>query len=224
MYHHQVVVDKMNRYGSQTNPLWKKILMATLFISVLSFFFFSTSWVVTVRNMFHFVKYLIGLEKEPVLEQYQLKPFKAFPQVARSPWFYLNMFALTVFNTIVYINYGPVPILYFFLCNAFCNGLHPLGMRQVQEHYIQKRSQPTNSVYSPFGTLLLNIGYHNEHHDFPNIPWNRLPKLKEIAPEFYNNLFYWHSYTEVFIDFFKNEGIPYTSLLEDLYEEPPKQK
>ena len=34
----------------------------------------------------------------------------------------------------------------------------------------------------------MNIGYHNEHHDFPFVPWNRLPRLKAIVPEVYDVL------------------------------------
>jgi sphingolipid delta-4 desaturase len=33
--------------------------------------------------------------------------------------------------------------------------------------------------------LALNVGYHNEHHDFPSVPWNRLPRLRRTAPEAY---------------------------------------
>jgi len=27
-----------------------------------------------------------------------------------------------------------------------------------------------------------------EHHDFPGVPWNKLPELTRIAPEYYENL------------------------------------
>ena len=32
------------------------------------------------------------------------------------------------------------------------------------------------------------VGYHNEHHDFPSVPWTRLPQLRAIAKEFYDPL------------------------------------
>jgi sphingolipid delta-4 desaturase len=45
------------------------------------------------------------------------------------------------------------------------------------------------------------VGYHNEHHDFPAIPWNNLPKLKAMAPEFYDNLKYHTSWTRIWLTF-----------------------
>lgn len=36
--------------------------------------------------------------------------------------------------------------------------------------------------------LTWNVGYHNEHHDFPYIAWTRLPELRRIAAEFYDPL------------------------------------
>lgn len=32
------------------------------------------------------------------------------------------------------------------------------------------------------------VGYHNEHHDFPSVPWTRLPALRAAAREFYDPL------------------------------------
>ena len=32
------------------------------------------------------------------------------------------------------------------------------------------------------------VGYHNEHHDFPSVPWTRLPELRSLAHEFYDDL------------------------------------
>lgn len=46
MYHHQVVVDKMERYGPQKNPLIKKILYTVMYISALSLIFFVASVVI----------------------------------------------------------------------------------------------------------------------------------------------------------------------------------
>lgn len=37
-------------------------------------------------------------------------------------------------------------------------------------------------------SLIPQVGYHNEHHDFPSIPWTRLPELRRIASEFYEPL------------------------------------
>jgi sphingolipid delta-4 desaturase len=33
---------------------------------------------------------------------------------------------------------------------------------------------------------------HSEHHDFPSVPWTRLPALRRIAAEFYDPL-PWHA-------------------------------
>ena len=46
----------------------------------------------------------------------------------------------------------------------------------------------TYSYYGPLNILTYNVGLHNEHHDFPAIPWTRLYALHSIASEFYEPL------------------------------------
>jgi len=48
--------------------------------------------------------------------------------------------------------------------------------------------QETGSYYGSLNRLALNVGYHNEHHDFPSVPWNRLPRIRALAPEVYASL------------------------------------
>ena len=49
--------------------------------------------------------------------------------------------------------------------------------------------QPTMSTYSRLTSLsCLNLNFHVEHHDFPQVPWSRLPAIKAAAPEFYATL------------------------------------
>ena len=75
---------------------------------------------------------------------------------------------------------------------VFAIGLHPLGARWIQEHFALAPGQETYSYYGPLNKVSFNVGYHNEHHDLVTIPWSRLPQVRRIAPEFYDGL---HSYT-----------------------------
>eukprot|EP01027_Heterolobosea_sp_BB2_P024471 GEZU01036867.1.p1 GENE.GEZU01036867.1~~GEZU01036867.1.p1 ORF type:complete len:398 (+),score=45.62 GEZU01036867.1:87-1280(+) len=91
---------------------------------------------------------------------------------------------------------------YLSLSFVFSIGFHPLGARWIAEHYAVSPPQETYSYYGSLNLVAFNIGYHNEHHDFPGvIPWNRLPELRKIANEFYEPLYQHQSYTKLLCDF-----------------------
>ncbi|WP_280640546.1 fatty acid desaturase [Hymenobacter volaticus] len=67
--------------------------------------------------------------------------------------------------------------------------------------------QETYSYYGRLNGVNMNVGYHNEHHDMPSIPWNHLPRLKALAPEFYEPLLHHRSYTKLFFQFLFDQEI-----------------
>ena len=83
----------------------------------------------------------------------------------------------------------------------FSVGLHPLGARWIQEHFLTDGNQETKSYYGPLNVINLNVGYHNEHHDFPSVPWQNLPKIKKAAHEYYDSLASHKSYTRLLFKF-----------------------
>lgn len=92
-------------------------------------------------------------------------------------------------------------LVYLLLSLVFAGGLHPTAGHFISEHYVFKEGQETYSYYGPLNALTFNVGYHNEHHDFPQIPGSRLPQLKKLAPEFYDNLASYNSWSRVILDF-----------------------
>jgi sphingolipid delta-4 desaturase len=114
-------------------------------------------------------------------------------------WFFLNLvtqigFLVSFFFIAGGRGLGGPALLYLFLSTFFALGFHPMGGRWIQEHYLVRPEQETNSYYGPLNKFCFNMGYHNEHHDFMKVPWSRLPQVRERAPEYYNHLFYWNSW------------------------------
>ncbi len=87
------------------------------------------------------------------------------------------------------------------LSSFFAIGLHPFGARWIQEHYVFKEGQETYSYYGPLNNVCFNMGYHNEHHDLVTVPWSRLPRIRALAPEFYDNLYAHRSWTALLFQF-----------------------
>ncbi len=117
-------------------------------------------------------------------------------------WSAANYLVQIVFVAAILYFMGWHAMGFLLLSFSFSIGLHPLGARWIQEHYLTYSSQQeTYSYYGHLNTVSFNIGFHNEHHDFPSIPWNKLPQLKKAAPKYYDSLLYHKSLTILFFRF-----------------------
>lgn len=89
-------------------------------------------------------------------------------------------------------------------------GLHPVAGHFISEHYMFAKGFETYSYYGPLNWITFNVGYHNEHHDFPAVPGSRLPEVKRIAAEFYETMPQHTSWTRVLYDFVMDPSVgPY---------------
>jgi sphingolipid 4-desaturase/C4-monooxygenase len=147
----------------------------------------------------YFVGKVLWLLFYPVFQVFRINRLKEIKPV--DGWVLLNWGIQTVFIVLITAMLGPKAILFLLMSFFFSVGLHPLGARWIQEHYLTYGDQETYSYYGPLNNVAFNVGYHNEHHDFPSIPWNRLPKIREGAPTFYNTLYYHTSWTKLFFRF-----------------------
>ncbi|KAJ2611568.1 sphingolipid delta-4 desaturase [Coemansia sp. RSA 1804] len=116
-------------------------------------------------------------------------------------WELIN-WAFIVSVDILIARYMSVRSLAYLAVSVFFGyGMHPGAAHFIQEHYIFRDGQETYSYYGSGNILYLNIGLHNEHHDFPQIPWTRIWKLRRIATEFYDPLFAHTSWINVILHF-----------------------
>jgi len=124
---------------------------------------------------------------------YGLRPYVVCPKSPNTLEL-INTISIVSWDIFIGFYFGPKAVVYLILGTIFGLGLNPVAAHILAEHYEFIKGQDTYSYYGVMNIPNLNIGYHIEHHDFPNIPWRSLPKLREIAPEFYNTLPHHKSY------------------------------
>lgn len=126
----------------------------------------------------------------------------------------LNILAQVLFDWLLTRYVGGHALAYLVMSSFLAGSLHPCAAHFIAEHYIfdkqpETTKDPSNltpvpetfSYYGPLNMLTFNVGLHNEHHDFPAVPWTRLPVLHETAREFYNELPHHKSWTWVIWQF-----------------------
>eukprot|EP00933_Yihiella_yeosuensis_P038199 TRINITY_DN32145_c0_g1_i1.p1 TRINITY_DN32145_c0_g1~~TRINITY_DN32145_c0_g1_i1.p1 ORF type:complete len:330 (+),score=32.25 TRINITY_DN32145_c0_g1_i1:97-1086(+) len=120
---------------------------------------------------------------------YALRPLLIKPDlVPWGPWMFCNWGIQFAFDGLMVYLFGPKVMLYFLFSTFFAGSIHPTAGHFIAEHYVMEGSVETYSYYGPLNWLTYNVGYHNEHHDFPNIAWSSLPKVRAAAPEYYDKL------------------------------------
>jgi sphingolipid delta-4 desaturase len=146
---------------------------------------------------------------------YALRPCLTKPELVptHDPFLVLNWLVQITFDATMVYFCGARVMLYFLLSTFFAGSIHPTAGHFLAEHYVMDGKTETYSYYGPLNMLTYNVGYHNEHHDFPNIAWSNLPKVREVAPEFYNDLPQCKSWPGVIFRYiFDNSISPYSRM------------
>ena len=131
---------------------------------------------------------------------YAIRPLFVRPK-PMGKWDALNLVTQLGFD-LAFVKLAGGRAFTYLLASVFLGGgLHPIAGHFISEHYVFEPGQETYSYYGPLNAFVYNVGYHNEHHDFPKVPGSRLHKIREIAPEYYNTLKYHTSWTKVIKDY-----------------------
>ncbi|KAI1289424.1 Sphingolipid delta(4)-desaturase DES1 [Halotydeus destructor] len=174
---------------------------------------------------------------------YSLRPFFVYP-LPPEPMELVNLITQMSFNAFVVHTFGWHILWTMLGGSLIAMGMHPVAGHFISEHYIMFTKEDekehlakgdavegvsvsngkilipeTSSYYGPLNYVTFNVGYHVEHHDFPSIPGSRLPQLRKIAPEFYNNLRHHTSWTYVLYQYIMDPSVgPYARVKRETKE------
>lgn len=85
-----------------------------------------------------------------------------------TPWHALNFAVQGLFNFLLIRSFGWSSWVYLVMSSFMAGSLHPCAAHFIAEHYLlEGGEQETASYYGPLNILTYNVGYHQEHHDFP---------------------------------------------------------
>jgi sphingolipid delta-4 desaturase len=137
---------------------------------------------------------------------YALRPGLIRPK-APGFWEYMNWIVQISFDIVVFYLGGKKRLAYFFLSSLLGTGLHPVAGHFISEHFVFVPGTETYSYYGFWNIFAFNVGYHNEHHDFPYIPGSRLPQVRAIAREYYDTIPQCESWIGVLWNFIMDDSI-----------------
>eukprot|EP01114_Cavostelium_apophysatum_P022612 TRINITY_DN823_c0_g1_i1.p1 TRINITY_DN823_c0_g1~~TRINITY_DN823_c0_g1_i1.p1 ORF type:complete len:323 (-),score=58.27 TRINITY_DN823_c0_g1_i1:77-1045(-) len=137
---------------------------------------------------------------------YVIRPFFIKP---KSPGFWeaINWSCVILVDIIIVATVGWRSLAYMFVSVYMGSGFHPIAGHFIAEHYVFLKGQETYSYYGPFNWICFNVGYHNEHHDFPRVPGYKLPELRAIAPEYYDPLPHYNSWGKVIYNYISDPEV-----------------
>ncbi|KAF2085878.1 peptidase M24A, methionine aminopeptidase [Saccharata proteae CBS 121410] len=131
---------------------------------------------------------------------YALRPMFIY-QLPISRIHLFNIVVQIAFDIVLVKTAGWHAFAYLIMSSFLAGSLHPCAGHFIAEHYVFEKQTSgskdpaslapvpeTFSYYGPLNIFTYNVGLHNEHHDFPAVPWTRLPALNKIAHEFYDGL------------------------------------
>lgn len=154
----------------------------------------------------YFIGKALWLLFYPIFQLFRLSRIKEVKAI--DGWVIFNWIVQIVAMTALYYFLGSKAFVYLLCSFFFSVGLHPLGARWIQEHFLtHSNEQETYSYYGKMNHIAFNVGYHNEHHDFPSIPWNKLPQIKKAAPAYYTSLHSHNSWLKLFFRFLFDQEI-----------------